>query len=45
MSSFADVIKPEEAWNLVHFLRTLQPQASVGVGALEGICVYSREGH
>ena len=28
MPSFADVIKPEEAWNLVHFLRTLQPQAS-----------------
>jgi mono/diheme cytochrome c family protein len=25
MPSFADVIKPEEAWDLVHFLRTLQP--------------------
>jgi len=24
MPSFADVIKPEEAWDLVHFLRTLQ---------------------
>ncbi|MEO8031979.1 MAG: cytochrome c [Gemmatimonadota bacterium] len=25
MPSFADNIKPEEAWDLVHFLRTLQP--------------------
>jgi len=25
MPSFADVIKPEDAWDLVHFLRTLQP--------------------
>jgi len=25
MPSFADVIKPQEAWDLVHFLRTLQP--------------------
>ena len=25
MPSFADVVKPEEAWDLVHFLRTLQP--------------------
>jgi mono/diheme cytochrome c family protein len=24
MPSFADVIKPEDAWDLVHFLRTLQ---------------------
>ncbi len=24
MPSFADVVKPEEAWNLVHYLRTLQ---------------------
>ena len=24
MPSFADVIKPEQAWDLVHFLRTLQ---------------------
>ena len=24
MPSFADIIKPEEAWDLVHFLRTLQ---------------------
>jgi cytochrome c oxidase cbb3-type subunit I/II len=28
MPSFADVIKPEEAWDLVHFLRTLQPTPS-----------------
>jgi len=25
MPSFADVIQPPDAWNLVHFLRTLQP--------------------
>jgi len=25
MPSFADVLKPEEGWDLVHFLRTLQP--------------------
>ncbi|MFZ3215732.1 MAG: cytochrome c [Candidatus Acidiferrales bacterium] len=25
MPSFADVIKPNDAWDLVHFLRTLQP--------------------
>jgi mono/diheme cytochrome c family protein len=25
MPSFADVLKPDEAWDLVHFLRTLQP--------------------
>ncbi len=25
MPSFADQLKPEEAWDLVHFLRTLQP--------------------
>ena len=25
MPSFADVVKPDEAWDLVHFLRTLQP--------------------
>jgi hypothetical protein len=24
MPSFADVIKPAEAWDLVHYLRTLQ---------------------
>jgi mono/diheme cytochrome c family protein len=24
MPSFADVIKPEDAWDLVHYLRTLQ---------------------
>jgi hypothetical protein len=24
MPSFGDVVKPEEAWDLVHFLRTLQ---------------------
>ena len=25
MPSFADVIQPNDAWDLVHFLRTLQP--------------------
>ena len=25
MPSFSEVLKPEEAWDLVHFLRTLQP--------------------
>jgi len=25
MPSFANVIKPDEAWNLIFFLRTLQP--------------------
>jgi hypothetical protein len=24
MPSFADLLKPDEAWDLVHFLRTLQ---------------------
>jgi hypothetical protein len=24
MPSFADVVKPEDAWDLVHYLRTLQ---------------------
>jgi cytochrome c oxidase cbb3-type subunit 2 len=28
MPSFADVIKPADAWDLVHFLRTLQPMAT-----------------
>lgn len=28
MPSFADNLKPEEAWDLVHFLRTLQPLQS-----------------
>lgn len=26
MPSFADIIQPNDAWDLVHFLRTLQPQ-------------------
>jgi hypothetical protein len=25
MPSFADVLQPTDAWDLVHFLRTLQP--------------------
>ena len=30
MPSFADNIKPDEAWDLVHFLRTLQPAPDAG---------------
>ena len=30
MPSFADVLKPEEAWDLVHFLRTFQPTCRRG---------------
>src|SRR5437870_10998175 len=29
MPSFADDIKPEDAWDLVHFLRTLQPMRTL----------------
>jgi hypothetical protein len=28
MPSFADNVKPDEAWDLVFYLRTLQPQNS-----------------
>ena len=28
MPSFADNVKPDEAWNLVFYLRTLQPMRS-----------------
>jgi mono/diheme cytochrome c family protein len=41
MPSFADVIKPEEAWDLVHYLRTLQvthksPELTLWMGTKEG---------
>ena len=41
MPSFADVIKPEDAWDLVHFLRTLQynnksPELTMWLGTKEG---------
>jgi cytochrome c oxidase cbb3-type subunit 2 len=41
MPSFADVIKPEDAWDLVHFLRTLQynnksPELSLWLSTKEG---------
>jgi mono/diheme cytochrome c family protein len=41
MPSFADVIKPEEAWDLVHYLRTLQvshksPELALWEGTKEG---------
>ena len=28
MPSFADLLQPNDAWSLVHFLRTLQPLAT-----------------
>lgn len=41
MPSFADVIKPEDAWDLVHFLRTLQynnksPELTLWMSTKEG---------
>jgi len=41
MPSFADVVKPEDAWDLVHFLRTLQynnpsPELTLWEGTPEG---------
>jgi mono/diheme cytochrome c family protein len=41
MPSFADVIKPEDAWDLVHYLRTLQvyhksPELALWEGTKEG---------
>jgi mono/diheme cytochrome c family protein len=41
MPSFGDVIKPEEAWDLVHYLRTLQithksPELALWKGTTEG---------
>ncbi len=41
MPSFADVIKPEDAWDLVHYLRTLQlthksPELTLWMSSKEG---------
>jgi mono/diheme cytochrome c family protein len=41
MPSFADVVKPDEAWDLVHYLRTLQvthksPELALWEGSKEG---------
>jgi mono/diheme cytochrome c family protein len=41
MPSFADVVKPEDAWDLVHFLRTLQynnnsPELTLWLSTKEG---------
>ena len=41
MPSFADVIKPDDAWDLVHYLRTLQvyhksPELALWMGTKEG---------
>jgi len=41
MPSFADVVKPEEAWDLVHYLRTLQynnksPELALWMSTKEG---------
>jgi len=41
MPSFADVVKPEEAWDLVHYLRTLQynnssPELALWLSTKEG---------
>ena len=44
MPSFADVIKPEDAWDLVHYLRTLQvynksPELTMWEGTKEGAAI------
>ncbi len=47
MPSFADVVKPEEAWDLVHYLRTLQvyhksPELTLWMGSKEGAAIVSQ---
>lgn len=44
MPSFADVVKPEDAWDLVHYLRTLQvnnasPELALWTGTKEGAAI------
>jgi hypothetical protein len=44
MPSFGDVIKPEEAWDLVHYLRTLQithksPELALWKSTTEGAAI------
>lgn len=48
MPSFADVVKPEEAWDLVHYLRTLQvnkksPELALWMSTSEGAAIVSAQ--
>jgi cytochrome c oxidase cbb3-type subunit 2 len=48
MPSFADVVKPDDAWDLVHYLRTLQishksPELAVWEGTQEGAAIVKAE--
>jgi mono/diheme cytochrome c family protein len=48
MPSFADVVKPEEAWDLVHYLRTLQishksPELTMWRATAEGAAIVKAE--
>ena len=48
MPSFADVIKPEEAWDLVHYLRTLQvtnksPELALWETSKEGAAIVAAQ--
>jgi cytochrome c oxidase cbb3-type subunit 2 len=48
MPSFADVIKPEDAWDLVHFLRTLQynnksPELTLWLSTKDGAAIVNAQ--
>jgi cytochrome c oxidase cbb3-type subunit I/II len=48
MPSFADVVKPEDAWDLVHYLRTLQynnpsPELTMWEGTAEGKAIVAEK--
>jgi mono/diheme cytochrome c family protein len=48
MPSFGDVVKPEEAWDLVHYLRTLQvnkksPELALWTSTPEGAAIVSAQ--
>jgi cytochrome c oxidase cbb3-type subunit 2 len=48
MPSFADVVRPEEAWDLVHYLRTLQvthksPELTLWMSTKEGAAIVSAQ--
>ena len=48
MPSFADVIKPEDAWDLVHYLRTLQyndksPELTLWLSTKEGAAIVNAQ--
>lgn len=48
MPSFADVVKPDEAWDLVHYLRTLQvnhksPELALWMTTKEGAAIVSAQ--